>query len=45
MDNNSKVKLNRFERYYPEEKLTLVDSKAYRVIEKKYKERLKHWES
>ncbi len=46
MDATSKTKLKRFKKYYPDEyaKLTIVESKAYREIEKQYKYVIPNWE-
>lgn len=43
MDDKSRTKLKRFAKYYPNEKLELIDSKRYREIEKKAKI-LPYWE-
>ena len=43
MDDKSRTKLKRFAKYYPNEKLELIDSKRYREIEKKAKT-LPYWE-
>jgi len=44
MDDKSKTKLKRFSKYYPQEKLILIDRKKYTEIEKQYKHRISGWE-
>jgi hypothetical protein len=44
MDKTSKTKLKRFAKYYPNEKLILVDASAYRAIAKNAKSLIKEWE-
>lgn len=44
MDNNSKVKIKRFNRYYPEEPFYLIDSKVYKLLEKEFSEKVSIWE-
>lgn len=44
MDDNSRVKLKRFAKFYPEEKLLLVDRVMYREIESVYKPTIENWE-
>lgn len=45
MDDASRVKLKRFGRFYPDEKLVLVDKKVYRELERKVSGLLPHWEN
>lgn len=44
MDDKSKVKLKRFAKYYPEEKLELIGAKEYREIKKNYSSLIENWE-
>lgn len=46
MDDKSKQRLFLFEKYYPNEnnKLVLIDSKQYYIIEKRYKNIIPNWE-
>ena len=46
MDNKSKTKLKRFEKYYPEEykKLILITEKEYKEIKNKVSSFIKNWE-
>ena len=44
MDAKSKTKLKRFEKYYPQEKLLLVDSKWYNKNKAKLSLLIKDWE-
>lgn len=46
MDDKSRVKLERFGKYFPNEseKLWLLDSNEYKIIEKKYKYIIENWE-
>ncbi len=44
MDQKSKTKLKRFNKYYPEEKLILIDEKSYRAIAKTTKDLVSGWE-
>lgn len=44
MDNDSRIKLKRFAIHFPDEPLVLVDSKAYRTLEKEHRDTLPHWE-
>lgn len=45
MDSKSKTKLKRFAKYYPDEKLILIDNKKYRQLSKQFKDIIKNWES
>lgn len=44
MDDDSRVKLKRMEKYYPDIKLVLIDSDAYKSIEKTMSRILEDWE-
>lgn len=44
MDSASRGKLKRFAKFYPEEKLVLVEAKLYRQIESKVSSLIPHWE-
>lgn len=46
MDNDSRVKLNRFKQYYPGEysRLILINEKQYRQIKKIYSRIIEFWE-
>jgi len=44
MDRNSKVKINRFRKYYPEHKLVIIDAQAYRALERDVCRLVPGWE-
>ena len=44
MDAQSKTKLKRMAKYYPDVELLLVDAKAYKVFAKEWQSKLKGWE-
>jgi predicted nuclease of restriction endonuclease-like RecB superfamily len=44
MDPKSQTKLNRMAKYYPNEKVILIDKVAYRSIEKQMKNAIPNWE-
>lgn len=44
MDNNSKVKLNRFAKYYPDKKLVLIDKEVYTSIARTMRPLIPEWE-
>ncbi len=44
MDVKSKTKISRFQKYYPEHRLEIVDAKAYRTIERKWSSVIPEWE-
>jgi hypothetical protein len=44
MDNDSRVKLKRFAKYYPNEDLVLIDKDMYRKIEAEYASAIPNWE-
>lgn len=44
MDDRSKTKIKRMAKYHPNVKLIVIDSKAYKAIEKKAKILIKDWE-
>lgn len=44
MDDRSKTKLKRMAKYYPNVKLVLIDSRAYKSIERDIKSLIKDWE-
>jgi hypothetical protein len=44
MDSESRGKLKRFAKFYPDEKLVLVDGRVYRDIEKKVSTIIPGWE-
>lgn len=44
MDNDSRIKLERFARHFPNETLVLVDSDVYRSLEKEVSGSLPNWE-
>jgi len=44
MDDNSRVKLKRFSKFYPEERLTLVDKTAYNQLSKDVSSLIPNWE-
>ena len=44
MDRDSQIKLDRMSRYFLQHKVVLIDSKAYRDIEKIYKPIIPYWE-
>jgi len=45
MDQKSRTKLKRFAKYFPDEKLILIDKKEYARIEKQYGYLIKNWEN
>ena len=45
MDANSKTKLNRMAKYYPEIKLVLIDKPVYLELHKQLKNLIPNWES
>lgn len=44
MDSRSKTKLKRMKKYHPEVDLVLIDSKAYKELEKQMKQTIPEWE-
>ena len=44
MDNNSRIKLERFARHYPQETLVLIDEKAYRSLARDVSMLIEGWE-
>jgi hypothetical protein len=44
MDNRSQTKLKRFAKYYPKEKMVLIEYPRYKAIEKTVKGLIPHWE-
>lgn len=44
MDSESRGKLKRFAKFYPDENLVLIDSRFYRQIERKLSTIIPHWE-
>ena len=44
LDRDSKTKLNRMSKYYPDVKIILVDSVQYRALAKQMKPLLENWE-
>jgi len=44
MDPKSKTKLKRMKKYYPDEKVIVVDSKRYKTIEKQLGNLIPNWE-
>lgn len=45
MNDDSRVKLNRMARYYPDVKIILIDQKVYRGLAKSMRDTLPGWES
>lgn len=44
MDNKSKTKIKRFQKYYPQHKLEIVDKKAYKSIKSQWSNSIQNWE-
>ena len=44
MDSKSKIKLKRMKKYYPEEKIILIDGDAYKSIKQKMSRIIENWE-
>lgn len=44
MDDNSRVKLKRFAKHYPDERLVLIDEASYRAIAKQVRALIHGWE-
>ena len=45
LDAKSKTQLKRMAKYYPEEKIVLVDSKVYKDLEKMFSRVIENWET
>ena len=45
MDSASRSRLKRFAKFYPDERIVVIDQAAYRQIERKLSSVIRHWES